>query len=66
MQETPNKDYPMVLTVKEISALLKVSKPTAYQIMNRTNFPLIRFGRCKRVLREEFFKWLVKQGKGEI
>jgi predicted DNA-binding transcriptional regulator AlpA len=51
-------DYPIVLTAKDISEILKVSKPTAYEIMNRSDFPLLKFGRCKRVLREEFFEWV--------
>jgi len=52
------KSYPPILTVKEISQLLKVSKPTAYMLMDNEDFPLIRIGRCKRVLRDEFFLWL--------
>ena len=34
------EDYPMVLTAKEIGEILKVSKPTAYELMNRSDFPL--------------------------
>jgi excisionase family DNA binding protein len=52
------ENYPIILTVKEISNILKISKPTAYEIMNQSDFPLLRIGRCKRVLRDEFFKWL--------
>ncbi|MGM9987704.1 MAG: helix-turn-helix domain-containing protein [Bacillaceae bacterium] len=52
------EDYPIVLTAKEISEILKISKPTAYELMNRSDFPLKKIGRCKRVLRDEFFEWL--------
>jgi excisionase family DNA binding protein len=52
------EDYPLILTAKEISEILKVSKPTAYEIMNQVNFPLIRIGRTKRVFRNDFFNWL--------
>jgi excisionase family DNA binding protein len=52
------ENYPLVLTAKEISKILKVSKATAYVLMDRKDFPLLRFGRSKRVLREEFFKWI--------
>jgi predicted DNA-binding transcriptional regulator AlpA len=56
------EDYPLVLTAKEISEILQVSKPIAYQLMNRSDFPTIgSIGRCKRVLREEFFNWLGNQ-----
>jgi len=55
----PNKkEYPVILTAKDISEILKVSKPTAYSLMNQVDFPLLRIGRCKRVLRDNFFEWL--------
>ena len=53
--------YPIVITAKEISLILKISKPSAYEVMNRNDFPLIKIGRCKRVLRDEFFLWLMNQ-----
>ena len=40
--------YPIILTAIEISEILKISKPTAYELMNRHDFPLIKIGRCKR------------------
>ncbi|WP_391204402.1 helix-turn-helix domain-containing protein [Psychrobacillus sp. L4] len=58
--------YPLVLTAKEISLILKISKPSAYEVMKRNDFPLIKIGRCKRVLREEFFVWLKTQQENLI
>jgi len=52
------ESYPLVLTANEIGQILQISKPSAYVLMNRADFPLIRIGRCKRVLRDEFFSWL--------
>jgi excisionase family DNA binding protein len=52
------EDYPIVLTANDICKILKISKPTAYELMERTDFPLIRIGRCKRVIRDQFFDWL--------
>ncbi|MET3194107.1 hypothetical protein [Gottfriedia sp. OAE603] len=51
-------DYPLILTAVHISEILNVSKPTAYEVMKLKSFPLLEFGRCKRVLRDEFFTWL--------
>lgn len=56
------ENYPLVLTAKDISQILKISKPTAYEVMNQTDFPLLKIGRCKRVLRIEFFNWLRNLG----
>lgn len=54
-------DYPLILTATDLSEIMKVSKRTAYEVMNNSDFPLIRIGKCKRVDREEFFSWLEKQ-----
>lgn len=52
------ENYPLILTANDISQILKISKATAYEVMNKESFPLLKVGRCKRVLRDEFFKWL--------
>ncbi|MEV5115569.1 helix-turn-helix domain-containing protein [Peribacillus frigoritolerans] len=55
------EDYPMILTAVHLSEILMVSKPTAYELMEQVSFPLIKLGRSKRVLRDEFFNWLTQQ-----
>ncbi|MEK4535948.1 helix-turn-helix domain-containing protein [Peribacillus sp. FSL K6-1552] len=55
------EDYPMILTAVHLSEILMVSKPTAYELMEQKSFPLIKLGRSKRVLRDEFFDWLTQQ-----
>lgn len=61
MKKEEIESYPLVLTAKEISLILKISKPSVYEIMKNVDFPLIKIGRCKRVLRDEFFRWLMNQ-----
>lgn len=58
MNRTEWVSFPMVLTATDISEILKISKPSAYELMKRDDFPLIKIGRCKRVLKEQFFVWL--------
>jgi excisionase family DNA binding protein len=53
-------DYPLILTVAEITEILSISKPTAYELMNRVDFPLLQIGRCKRVYRDDFFEYVSK------
>ncbi|MFN7249558.1 MAG: DNA-binding protein [Anaerobacillus sp.] len=48
------EQYPMILTEKEISDILKVSKPTAYEVLENRDFSLKRIGRCERVMRNPF------------
>ena len=50
--------YPIVLTAVEICEILRISKPSAYALMDHADFPLIKIGRCKRVLKEQFITWL--------
>jgi excisionase family DNA binding protein len=58
------QDYPLILTAKEIAEILRVSKPTAYELMKRTDFPLLPFeGRIRRVRRDEFFQWLARKSQ---
>jgi excisionase family DNA binding protein len=52
-------DFPIVLNAKDICEILKISKPTAYELMGRKEFPLLKFGRSKRVFRDEFFEYLL-------
>lgn len=60
------EDYPMILTAVHLSEILMVSKPTAYELMEQKSFPLIKLGRSKRVLRDEFFNWLTQQQMNSI
>lgn len=58
MKEKDIELYPVVLTANEISQILRISKPTAYVLMEKPGFPLIRIGRTKRVLKDQFFHWI--------
>jgi len=48
-----------ILTAQDIMKILKVSRATAYDIMDRKDFPVIRIGRSKRVMAHEFHTWLI-------
>lgn len=61
MKKNDIDSYPIVLTAFDISKILQISKPSAYELMKREDFPLIQIGRCKRVLREQFYLWLIEQ-----
>ncbi|MGG0177187.1 helix-turn-helix transcriptional regulator [Gottfriedia acidiceleris] len=48
-----------IYTAQDIMKILKVSRAKAYEIMNLPDFPLIRIGKCKRVIANEFQNWLI-------
>lgn len=55
-----------ILTAQEIAEILKVSRATAYEIMDREDFPTIRIGRTKRVMVHEFKAWLTNQTNKQL
>jgi len=54
-------ELPAVLTVEEMRHFLGVSRPVAYQLVQRRDFPAIRIGRAIRVPREALLQWVEKQ-----
>ncbi|MED3575785.1 helix-turn-helix domain-containing protein [Cytobacillus praedii] len=56
-------ELPSVLKAKDISQFLNVSIRFAYEIMEHTDFPTIRIGRSKRVMKQDFLNWIDKQKK---
>lgn len=59
--ENTKEDYPLILKASHLAEILDITAPTAYKLMKQETFPTIVIGRCKRVLRDEFFKWLEGQ-----
>jgi excisionase family DNA binding protein len=54
-------NLPEVLKAKDVSTFLNVSSRYAYEIMERNDFPTLRIGRTKRVMKQDFLNWLEKQ-----
>jgi len=51
-----------VMSVAEVAAMLGVSKPTVYDLVERANFnALVRIGKRKLILRHKFIDWLEKE-----
>lgn len=59
--KTSIQEYPLVLTAKEVSEILSISLRRAYELMDENDFPLVRFSRSKRVLRDAFCKWMISK-----
>lgn len=54
-------DLPNVLKPADVAKFLNVSTRYGYEIMERSDFPTIRIGRTKRVMKDDFIKWIEKQ-----
>lgn len=55
------EDLPIVMNVDHVRKVLGCGRRQAYELMDRKDFPTIRFNRSKLVKREDFFDWLDKQ-----
>lgn len=55
-----------LLTAKDISTMLQISRSKAYSLMNSNSFPSIKIDKCLRVLEEDFFVWLKNYKKSAI
>lgn len=54
------QELPLLLDAKDIQAL-GFSRCVAYQILNRTDVPVIQIRKRKLVNRDDFFAWLKTQ-----
>lgn len=54
----------IVITVSELASMLQISKPTAYQLLNREGFPSVRISPRRIVIPLESLKeWLKENEK---
>lgn len=51
----------VALSVTEAAALLGVSRPTVYQLLNREDFPSFRIGARRLISRAGLERWVQEQ-----
>ena len=51
----------MTLTVHELAQVLQISRPKAYELVHRADFPVIHIGRRVLVPVEGLKKWMEKE-----
>ena len=54
-------DFPDVLTAEQLATALQLSKFGAYNLLNRSDFPTLRIGGRKMVLKIDLLEWLRKR-----
>ena len=50
-----------ILTVDDLAGLLKISKPVAYDLANRDDFPSFKIGKSIRIYQSGLVDWLSRQ-----
>ena len=51
----------LILSVEDLQQVLGIGRHTAYDLVNRTDFPTIRLGRKILVPRDALMRWLDRQ-----
>lgn len=55
-----DKEFPMMLTANDLQAM-GFHRNMVYQILNRSDVPVVKIGKRKFVRRDKFFSWLEEQ-----
>ena len=55
----------MLLTVDELRKAAGFSRPMAYQLVNRADFPKVRIGRRIMIPVKQFEEWLARQSDAQ-
>ena len=63
MNREPFEAMPDVMDAKQIAQALHLSKAGAYNLLSNPNFPTLRIGGRKLVLKQELITWLKSQTK---
>lgn len=58
MNREPFETMPDVMDAKQIAQALQISKAGAYNLLNRPDFPTLRIGGRKLVMKSELILWL--------
>jgi excisionase family DNA binding protein len=54
-------DLPLVLTVEQVAKVMNIARGKAYELIHCQGFPAVRIGRCVRIPRDAFLRWLTEQ-----
>lgn len=55
--------YPSVLKIDEVAEILRVSRPTAYELARQKDFPTIHLGRRMLVAKDALAEWVREQSQ---
>ena len=54
-------DLPVTLSVKEVAAVLGISRAGAYELVHSASFPKVKIGKRILVPKDKFIEWLDAQ-----
>lgn len=66
MSREPFETLPDVMDAKQLAAALRISKAGAYNLLNSPDFPTLRIGGRKLVMKNDLLEWLKRHTNSEI
>ena len=66
MSREPFETLPDVMDAKQLAAALQISKAGAYNLLNSPDFPTLRIGGRKLVMKNDLLEWLKRHTNNEI
>ncbi len=58
MSKEPFEELPDVMNVKQLAAALHLSRAGAYNLLNSSDFPTLKVGGRKLVMKNDLLEWL--------
>ena len=65
MSREPLETMPDVMDAKQLAKVLRISKAGAYNLLNSPDFPTLRIGGRKLVMKQDLLEWLRSQTNGK-
>ena len=66
MSREPFETVPDVMDAKQIAQALHISKAGAYNLLNDTDFPTLRIGGRKLVMKNDLVEWLKSHSNRKV
>ena len=65
MSKEPLETMPDVMDAKQLAEVLRISKAGAYNLLNSPDFPTLRIGGRKLVMKHHLLEWLRSRTNGK-
>ena len=65
MNREPFETMPDVMDAKQLAKALQISKAGAYNLLNEPDFPTLKIGGRKMVMKQDLLVWLKRHTNGQ-
>lgn len=65
MSKEPLETMPDVMDAKQLAEVLRLSKAGVYNLLNSPDFPTLRIGGRKLVMKQDLLEWLRSRTNGK-